>query len=97
MQYHALDQGLTIVIFMSPDHDRWGIRFPYYGINLLMILNRTVITILTRSMEVMGMNILLRLVSILISPGSLPNQFISQGAKYITIPIIVIAIPAIII
>lgn len=62
-----------------------------------MILIATVRTMLTMIMEVMGINILLRLVSILISPGSFPNQFINQGAKYIMIPMMVIAIPAIII
>ncbi len=48
-------------------------------------------------MEVMGMNTLLRSVSIRISPGSLPNQFISQGAKCNITPMTISIIPAVII
>lgn len=54
-------------------------------------------TILTISMEVMGMNSLPRWVSIRISPGSFPNQFSNQGARYKTIPIASRIAPAIII
>ncbi len=36
---------------------------------------------LTMIIEVMGMKILLRPLSIRISPGSLPNQFSNQGAN----------------
>jgi hypothetical protein len=38
-------------------------------------------TILTTSIEVMGINILPRCVSIRISPGSFPNQLSNQGAR----------------
>ena len=37
---------------------------------------------LTMIIDVMGMNILLRPLSIRISPGSLPNQFSNQGANW---------------
>jgi len=37
---------------------------------------------LTMIIDVMGMKILLRPLSIRISPGSLPNQFSNQGANW---------------
>ena len=43
------------------------------------------------------MNTLLRSVSIRISPGNLPNQVISQGAKCRIAPITISIIPAVII
>lgn len=44
---------------------------------------------LTIIIEVIGIKILLRSVFILISPGSLPNQFISPGAKCRIAPVII--------
>jgi hypothetical protein len=40
-----------------------------------------VMMMLSSIMETMGINILLRSVSMRTSPGILPNQFISHGAK----------------
>ena len=47
-------------------------------------------------MDVMGINILLRSVSIRISPGNLPNQLKSQGAKCNIAPIAININPAVI-
>jgi len=51
---------------------------------------------LTTNMDVMGINILLRSVSIRISPGNLPNQLKSQGAKCNIAPIAININPAVI-
>jgi len=48
-------------------------------------------------MEVMGIKILVRSVSTRISPGSFPNQFISQGAKCSINPITINMMPAVMI
>lgn len=53
-------------------------------------------TMLTISMEVMGINSLPRSVSIRISPGNFPNQFSNQGAKCNVAPIMSNVAPAII-
>ncbi len=55
---------------------------------------RIVRTMLSNSMDVMGMIILRRSVSIRISPGNLPNQLISQGAICSMVPIMINTNPA---
>lgn len=47
-------------------------------------------------MEVMGIKMRLRSFWMLMSPGNFPNQLISHGAKWMMMPVISSAIPAII-
>ena len=60
-------------------------------------LMSTVSRMLSTTIDVMGIKILLRSVSILISPGNLPNQLISQGAKCRAVPMATNTSPAVII
>ena len=51
----------------------------------------------TNSMEVMGINMVVRSLTIRMSPGSLPNQLKSQGAKCSIVPMTININPAAII
>mgnify|MGYP001819478126 FL=1 len=57
-------------------------RCPQFFSQRLKILISTVTMMLTIIIDVMGIKILLRPLSIRISPGSLPNQFSNQGANW---------------
>jgi len=52
---------------------------------------------LTGSMDVMGINMVVRSLTMRMSPGSLPNQLKSQGAKCSIVPITININPAAII